>query len=157
MKKLLMVGLLLLASPAEGAKVIQNDPGGFLDDYLVKAERLRGQEVRLRGFCSSACTFYLRRDFGIKVCAERGAVLKFHMPFQMRGGLGGRVRRSEQAARLAEAEWKEMFLGRFNKKLNMILASATRRGLVPSAAAGASNKKMFVVEATRVLPLCKRR
>src|SRR5256885_1384293 len=64
---------------------IQDDPGGnvkaFYDHFAELSKQ--GAIVRLHGYCASACTLILLREFtGIKACAaDADAVFAFHKPF----------------------------------------------------------------------------
>lgn len=71
-----------LVVPAEHAGVIllQNDPGGNVDDHVKWYARLARSRipVRIAGECNSACTFVLKLPPS-QVCMTRGSTLGFHV------------------------------------------------------------------------------
>lgn len=157
MKTMLLVAGLLLATPAMADKVIAYDPGGDVGQYIAKAERLArsGQKVRLKGFCASACNVYLWKQWNLNLCTEPGTKLRFHMPFMFQGSLGNqRVSKGKDFVKMAHEDWAYFFLGRFDRRLNSILARATRTGKIPIPARGDPVMKSFNVAAELVLPLC---
>lgn len=63
-----------------GTVVIDDDPGGIVDTYLMWYGRIKqsGAPVVLRGVCVSACTFILALPKD-QVCVEPTASLGFHL------------------------------------------------------------------------------
>jgi ATP-dependent protease ClpP protease subunit len=67
---------------AQSTRVIQRDNGGSVEKYLMDTSlaTLRGDSIRIVGWCASACTLYL----GVgNTCVTRNATFAFHAP---RGG-----------------------------------------------------------------------
>ena len=73
MKKLTMILFLSACAPA----VVENDPGGSLNDRLSMLEELDGRQVEIAGDCASACTLFLSLE---NVCLRPNARLHFHGP-----------------------------------------------------------------------------
>lgn len=72
---------LILPVPAQGQSVrtIRNDGGGVVSDYVVSANMaiLRGDSLRIDGWCASACTAYLGNP---NTCVTQSAQFGFHGP-----------------------------------------------------------------------------
>ena len=68
-----------VAAQTTGAKVVQNDRGGWLGQRTAEIRQLRaaGQRVEVRGTCLSACTMYLALP---NVCVASSATFGFHGP-----------------------------------------------------------------------------
>lgn len=68
--------VMLLASPAIAVSV-HNDRGGNLAIYRAQRDiwDRRGDQIRISGFCASACTVYIS---AWRYCVVRDASLKFH-------------------------------------------------------------------------------
>lgn len=77
-------------------RVITHDGGGALGQYLIqtRADALRHREIRIDGWCASACTLYL----GVaQTCVTPRARFDFHAP------TGGSPAQNAQGARLLAA------------------------------------------------------
>lgn len=76
-----VMGVLLCATPGMGGslRVIQNDPGGVVREYLIEVNMatLRGDVIRIEGWCASACTLFLSVP---NSCVTPQARLAFHAP-----------------------------------------------------------------------------
>jgi hypothetical protein len=70
---------LALCGPAH-AVTITNDPGGILQDYAKRwqAYYQAREEVRIMGYCASACTLFLTLP---NVCVGRNVQFAFHAPY----------------------------------------------------------------------------
>ncbi|MCV2876543.1 hypothetical protein OE810_09780 [Rhodobacteraceae bacterium XHP0102] len=90
---LLLAGGLTDPGHAAGRLMIRNDGGGPLGDYILQT-RLAGlthAEVRITGWCASACTLYLSLP---QTCVSRDARFGFHAPS------GGTAAQNREALRL---------------------------------------------------------
>lgn len=128
---------------------VKDDPGGSVLVYYEVYKRLsdRGATVRIRGYCASACTLVLLREYtGIKACAYEDAMLAFHKPYQMDGE---KVVRTEEAIQSSRELWTDMLVN-FPYDVFNILKNAR----IPSPAEGADKSDMFVVPAIFFLPKC---
>ncbi|QOZ71708.1 hypothetical protein SAMN05192541_14645 [Bradyrhizobium arachidis] len=73
--------LIVVGSGAgEAAVRITDDPGGLIERYIYRYERLRasGQDVIIDGFCASACTIVLATLPTNRICVTSRAELAFH-------------------------------------------------------------------------------
>jgi hypothetical protein len=70
---LALVGL----AAAVNARTVTNDPGGVISDRLIYVVGNWYDEVRVTGFCASACTFYLAMP---NACTAKKARWLFHGP-----------------------------------------------------------------------------
>jgi hypothetical protein len=80
MKRLtVIVVALALCGPAH-AVTITNDPGGILLDYAKRWQTYyqAQEEVRIMGYCASACTLFLTLP---NVCIGRNVQFAFHAPY----------------------------------------------------------------------------
>jgi len=80
MKRLTVIlAALALSGPAHAA-TITNDLGGFLQDYAKRwqAYYQAKEEVRIMGYCGSACTLFLTLP---NVCIGRNVQFAFHAPY----------------------------------------------------------------------------
>lgn len=161
MKKLVVACALLLASVSAYADeriVVEDDMGGFVHEYHAQAAnwKLEGTKLAIKGACASACNIYLMKQYHLDVCAYRNATLEFHIPYFQKAKANGKWEMvvSEEWALTNERDWRKNWLGHFNTKLNNILLSATKRGLIPSPNRDGDTGKMFVVKADSVLPRC---
>lgn len=78
----ILVGwLVMLAVPACAAVYIQNDPGGSVEEYLVRYDQMRasGMQVVVDGSCLSACTLIFGKMQPPQMCVTRQARFGFHM------------------------------------------------------------------------------
>lgn len=156
----LVVAMMLLASSAYADEriMIADDMGGEVTVYRQQATSymIDGQKLALNGVCASACNIYLMKEYHLDVCAMPGSTLEFHVPyFGLAKADGGWVAGiDEQWADENERYWRKHWLGHFNTKINVILSTATKRGLIPSPNRDGDNGKMFVIKATSVLPRC---
>jgi len=59
--------------------IIGYDGGGVIAQYEARAEQLAksGEEIRVKGYCMSACTIMITRP-GVNTCVTRNAALGFH-------------------------------------------------------------------------------
>ncbi|OUD08143.1 hypothetical protein BVC71_15160 [Marivivens niveibacter] len=81
-----------LAQAAPNVRVIRNDPGGNVNEYLMNVSMavLTGETIRIDGWCASACTLYLGST---NTCVTRSANFGFHAP---RGGSAADNRHAAQ-------------------------------------------------------------
>lgn len=86
----LMIQTMAAANAAPGERVIRNDPGGQLQQYLndLSGVILSGEVIKVEGWCASACTIYLGSPF---TCVTPQAQFGFHAPF------GGTVEQNRHA------------------------------------------------------------
>ena len=77
---------------AQNTITIRNDGGGLVRDYVIKANlaQLRGDKVRISGWCASACTAYLGNT---NTCVTPSATFGFHGPS---GGTAAENRRAAE-------------------------------------------------------------
>lgn len=68
------------------AKTVRNDSGGVLDERVTEIAHLRatGEQVRIGGYCNSACTMYLGLP---NACVSPRAVFGFHGPMSQFYGM----------------------------------------------------------------------
>lgn len=89
----MLFAALILPAPtqAQAVRTIRNDAGGVVNDYVVKANIaiLRGDQVRIDGWCASACTAYLGNP---NTCVTPSAQFGFHGP------TGGSQAQNQRAA-----------------------------------------------------------
>lgn len=85
---LILAILLAACLTTKGEIRITNDPGGRLDEYVVKVERAfaSGERIVIDGSCRSACTLYLLlpRD---QICATPRGTFVFHSAVDSQFGL----------------------------------------------------------------------
>lgn len=65
---------------AQSVRVIRNDSGGQLQQYLnaLSIAAIAGEVIKIDGWCASACTVYLGSPF---TCVTPQAKFGFHAPF----------------------------------------------------------------------------
>lgn len=154
-------GLVLVAIDAKAEVYdLRNNPGGETVVFENKAKSLgKDDVVRIGGYCNSACNI-IAMQWRYQVCAMPGAVLGFHMPFHGQWANAAQteviVKGGKAEAKWSRDTWRKEWLGRFNPKLNRILAVATANGLVPNPAEDGNANRLFTVRATDVLPTCKK-
>ena len=71
-----VVALVAFAASLQ-ARTVRNDPGGVVSDRLIYVVGNWYEEVRVVGFCASACTFYLGMP---NACTTKKARWLFHGP-----------------------------------------------------------------------------
>ncbi len=78
---------LTIGQPLSARTVIDNDPGGPIEQRLQQIKRLRseGAKVEIRGFCASSCTMLIGLP---NACVRPGSRLGFHGPSSAIYGLG---------------------------------------------------------------------
>lgn len=62
---------------AQGPLVVTNDAGGFVAARVARVAALGDREVRIEGYCASACSMYLGAR---NVCVTRDATIGIHGP-----------------------------------------------------------------------------
>lgn len=74
------------AAHAGKTKVIEYDSGGSVEARLTELSKLRtnGTNVRIEGFCASACTLYLGLPH---TCVAKAATMGFHGPTSQYPGI----------------------------------------------------------------------
>lgn len=84
------------ASANQTSRVIDNDGGGNVNEYLVdlSVAILSGEKIQIDGWCASACTLYLAST---DTCVTANALLGFHAP------RGGSAAENQQAAQVIGA------------------------------------------------------
>jgi hypothetical protein len=94
LSRVFFLAVILVAPQAQAQKVqvIRNDPGGNVNSYLmaVSSAAAFGRQVRIDGWCASACTLYLGSPY---TCVTQRATLAFHAP---RGGSAAQNRTAAQ-------------------------------------------------------------
>lgn len=62
---------------------IVDDPGGSVDEFKEALRMIKTQKmgVKIDGYCASACTMLMNREYGIDVCVTPSAKLMIHKPF----------------------------------------------------------------------------
>lgn len=155
----LSLGVVMLVCTVIGAHAstgpqvidIQDDPGGNVGEYYKRYNGISkaGAVVRIHGYCASACTLILLREFtGIKACAvDEQVVFAFHKPFEIHGN---KIVKSKKLIRTTRAIWADM-LAHFPYDVYRLLKDAR----IPSATEGDSPDDMFVVPAIFFLPKCE--
>lgn len=82
LRSLALAGALALAcvSSAHATVTIMNSPGGNIARFEAGYEALRaaGQDVRIEGYCNSACTMILGIVPRDRICVAPGASFGFH-------------------------------------------------------------------------------
>ncbi len=99
--------VLPLATHAQSVRTIRNDAGGVVNDYIIRANLavLRGDRLRIDGWCASACTAYLGNP---NTCVTPSARFGFHGPS---GGSPAENRRAAQTlARHLPAVLRDWYL-----------------------------------------------
>jgi len=83
MRRLCLVFLLLIGSPAVADYRITRDHGGDVEQYKTTYARLRekGERVVIDGICNSACTLVLGIVPLNRICATPRASLGFHQAY----------------------------------------------------------------------------
>lgn len=144
----LIVGLSWLStSPAPAAEprpfephydtvIIRDSPGGRVDQFLsaVDLAKLNGAEVRIGGYCASACTLFLSLEG--QVCVEADARLGFHAPYWPK----------LEGVRFYQDDSNKEFFARYPKKIQDWINS--KGGLRPPMI-WLSGEELF-----RLVPLC---
>ncbi len=84
------------ANAAQSVRVIRNDSGGQVQQYLnaLSIATISGEVIKIDGWCASACTLYLGSPF---TCVTPQAQLGFHAPF------GGTAEQNRNAAQVMAA------------------------------------------------------
>lgn len=151
-------GLLLAVCDARSRDlVVHNDKGGEIAQYQAKRKALTSRDtVRIAGFCDSSCTLLAQRG-PYHVCAMPGALLRFHMPYSGYWADSDTVvaETGPSYVKDSQRDWARLWLGRYNDKLNRILADATAKGRIPNPSISGDNNSVFTVRAADVLPTCK--
>lgn len=77
LRVLVVATLFLFLTVSANAKIIHNDRGGLIIDYVHEVGRLtrKGEPVRIDGLCQSACTLYLAVPGS---CVTARSQLSFH-------------------------------------------------------------------------------
>lgn len=130
---------------------IQDSPGGNVAEFYNHFAELskQGAIIRLHGYCASACTLILLREFtGIKACAvDQDVVFAFHKPYGF--DKHHKVLKTKASVRVARAMWAAM-LAAMPYDVYTLLKDAR----IPSASEGDSENDVFVVPAIFFLPKC---
>ena len=130
---------------------IQDSPGGNVAEFYTNYQKLskEGAVIRLHGYCASACTLVLLREFtGIKACAvDQDVVFAFHKPFAL--DKHHHPVKTKASVRVAREMWAAM-LAAMPYDVYMLLKDAR----IPSASEGDSENDVFVVPAIFFLPRC---
>jgi hypothetical protein len=76
--------LLLGMVAANATATLHNNPGGFIDKFEARFERLAstGEPIVIDGFCNSACTLVTGMVPRSQVCAMPDAQLGFHSAWE---------------------------------------------------------------------------
>lgn len=131
---------------------IQDSPGGNVAEFYTNYQKLsqEGAVIRLHGYCASACTLVLLREFtGIKACAaDPDVVFAFHKPFAL--DKHHHPVKTKASVRVARAMWAAM-LAAMPYDVYMLLKDAR----IPSASEGDSENDVFVVPAIFFIPRCE--
>lgn len=92
--RVIFFAIVLITPQAQAQKirVIRNDAGGNVNRYLMDASAASafGQQIKIDGWCASACTLYLGSPY---TCVTPRAKLAFHAP---RGGSAQQNRHAAQ-------------------------------------------------------------
>lgn len=99
--------ILPMSAQAQSVRTIRNDGGGVVNDYIIRANLavIRGDRVRIDGWCASACTAYLGNP---NTCVTPSAQFGFHGPS---GGSPAENRRAAQTlARHLPAVLRDWYL-----------------------------------------------
>lgn len=129
---------------------IQNDPGGdMMERYKAYQEISKeGTVIRLHGYCASACTLVLLREFtGIKACATTDAIFAFHKPYML--DKRQKIVKTKKAIRDTRAVWAQ-WMAHFPYDVYNLLKDAR----IPSVTEGDSQNDMFIVPAIFFVPAC---
>ncbi len=88
--------ILPMSAQAQSVRTIRNDGGGVVNEYIIRANLavIRGDRVRIDGWCASACTAYLGNP---NTCVTPSAQFGFHGPS---GGTASENRRAAQTLAL---------------------------------------------------------
>lgn len=130
---------------------IQDSPGGNVKEFYDHFAELskQGAIIRLHGYCASACTLVLLREFtGIKACAaDANAVFAFHKPFAF--DKRHNILKTKTAIKISRMMWASM-LANFPYDVYQLLKDAR----IPSASEGDSENDVFVVPVIFFVPKC---
>lgn len=130
---------------------IQDSPGGNVKEFYDHFAELskQGAIIRLHGYCASACTLVLLREFtGIKACAvDADVVFAFHKPYGF--DKHHNILKTKASVRVARQMWASM-LASFPYDVYQLLKDAR----IPSASEGDSENDVFVVPAIFFVPKC---
>ncbi len=131
---------------------LQNDPGGNVAEYYNNFKKLskQGTIVRLHGYCASACTLVLLREYtGIKACAaDENAIFAFHKPFMF--DTHHKIVKTKKTIKETRALWEQMLVS-FPYDVYQVLKDAR----IPSATEGDSPNDLFTVPAFFFVPKCE--
>lgn len=131
---------------------IQDNPGGNVMEFYQNYQKLSkaGAIIRLHGYCASACTLILMREFtGIKACAaDDRAVFAFHKPFAF--DKRHNIVKTKASIRISRQMWASM-LANFPYDVWNLLKDAR----IPSASEGDGENDVFVVPAIFFVPRCE--
>jgi hypothetical protein len=131
---------------------IQDSPGGNVREFYENYQKLskEGAVIRLHGYCASACTLILLREFtGIKACAaDPDAIFAFHKPYAF--DKRHNIVKTKASIRTARQMWASM-LANFPYDVWNLLKDAR----IPSASEGDSENDVFVVPVIFFVPRCE--
>lgn len=85
---LLCLLMMVAVLPANARTItVNNDPGGNVLGYAVRVLQAKkdGAQVRINGYCASACTLYLHLP-SRQLCVGKNASFHFHAPYIMVDG-----------------------------------------------------------------------
>ena len=120
---------------------IENDGGGVVNDFKAALEYFKKEKlaVSVSGYCASACTLILSKDYNLDVCVKPDVRFGIHKPFFM-DMLGVPANKLIYIYK-SELMWKNEFLGKYPEWLQKAIAA---RGDVPAVIQGdAPNELMW--------------
>lgn len=79
------------APPEVSRYEIVDDGGGSVDEFKEALRMIKTQKmgVKIDGYCASACTMLLNKEYGIDVCVTPSAKLMIHKPFLVQYSVTG--------------------------------------------------------------------
>ncbi len=131
---------------------IDNDGGGNVMKYYEHYKELsnQGVTIRIHGYCASACTMILFREYtGIKACvADPDAVFAFHKPYAF--DKSHSILKTKTAVRISRELWAMMLVSMPYDAYRLL-----KDARIPSATEGDSPDDVFVVPAIFFVPRCE--
>ncbi len=112
---------------------VQNDGGGSVSDFKVALTYFKknSSAFSISGYCASACTLLLSREYSLDVCVQKDVRFGFHKPFAM--DVMGVVANQIPYIYRSEQMWTEEFLKKYPEWLQSAIKA---RGDVPAAIQG---------------------
>lgn len=93
--------------------IVRDDGGGRVTDFTESLSYMKKNKmaIKLGGYCASACTLILSKEYDLDVCVMKDIKFGFHQPFAMDSL--GRVYYTIPFIVQAEKLWKQEFYAKY--------------------------------------------